>query len=580
MNSPCRLVTLVPLVALAASAFGAEPKAEKFASLTAAARAANAQSEAVASGKFEPTWESLQQFEAPEWFRDAKFGIWAHWGPQCQPEMGDWYAKKMYQPTTTDSKTHDTVPNPDYAFHVARYGHPSTFGFKDVIHTWKAERWDPVKLMALYKRAGAKYFMALANHHDNLDLYDSKYQPWNAVNVGPKKDLIGGWSAAARQAGLHFAVSVHASHAWSWYETAQGSDPAGPFKGVPYDGKLTAADGKGQWWEGLDPQDLYAQNHPTSEANWEWKPKTTAATGSESPDPRLPSAEYLNKYFNRTVDLINRYNPDMIYFDDSVLPFYPFSDVGLRITAHLYNHSMATHGGKLEAVVNGKKLNDAQRHAMIYDIERGKAQEILPQPWQTDTCIGDWHYRRSVYEQDHYKKSGDVIRMLIDIVSKNGNLMLNIPVRGEGTIDDTEVHVLEDLATWMDLNSEAIYATRPWKIYGEGPSTQKAAEKGQFDGQKDVAPFTAKDIRFTTSKDGKTLYALVLGWPDDGKVVIKALATGSAHYPGELGTVKLLGTKGKVSAERTADGLAVSFPPNAKPAPGQLAACVVKIPLR
>jgi len=578
MTTPRALIALLPLAALVCVSSAAENEAEKLAAATAAAKAANAQTEPMAAGKFQPTWESLQQFETPEWFRDAKFGIWAHWGPQCQPEMGDWYAKKMYQPTTTDSKTHETVPNPDYAFHVARYGHPSTFGFKDVIHTWKAERWDPVKLIALYKRAGAKYFMALANHHDNLDLYDSKYQPWNSVNVGPKKDLIGGWAAAARQAGLRFAVSVHASHAWSWYETAQGSDPAGPRKGVSYDGNLTAADGKGKWWDGLDPQDLYAQNHPTSDANWEWKPKTPAAS-ADSPDPRLPSTEYLNKYYNRTVDLINRYDPDMIYFDDSVLPFYPVSDVGLKIAAHYYNHNLATHGGKLEAVIDGKKLNPDQRRTMVYDIERGKSQDILPQPWQTDTCIGDWHYRRSLYEQDRYKKSGDVIRMLIDIVSKNGNLMLNIPVRGEGTIDDAEVNLLEDIAAWMDVNSEAIYATRPWKIYGEGPSTQKAAEKGQFDGQKDVAPFTAEDIRFTTSKDQKTLYALALGWPTDGKIVIKSLATGSAHYAGELGTVKVLGTEEKVTTQRSAEGLVVTLPANTQPTKGQVAACVVKISL-
>ena len=574
MNTPRSLARFLGLVTLIYSSSAAEGETDKFVAATAAANAANARTEAIAPGKFQPTWESLQQFETPEWFRDAKFGIWAHWGPQCQPEMGDWYAKKMYQPTTTNFKTHENVPNPIYAFHVARYGQPSTFGFKDIIHTWQAERWDPVKLMALYKRAGAKYFMALANHHDNLDLYDSKYQAWNSVNVGPKKDLIGGWASAARQAGLRFAVSVHASHAWSWYEPSQGSDPSE----IPYDGKLTTADGKGRWWEGLDPQDLYAQNHPVSDANWEWEPKTPAATAG-SPDPRLPSAEYLNKYFNRTVDLINRYNPDMVYFDDTVLPFYPISDVGLRITAHLYNHSMATHGGKLEAVVNGKKLSEAQRRTMIYDIERGKAQDILPQPWQTDTCIGDWHYRRSVYETDHYKKSGDVIRMLIDIVSKNGNLMLNIPVRGDGTIDDAEVTLLGELAAWMDLNSEAIYATRPWKIYGEGPSTQKPAEKGTFDGLKDVAPFTAEDIRFTTSKDGKTLYAIALGWPVDRKVVIKALATGSTQHSGELGAVKLLGTKGKVTTQRTAGGLVVTFPPNTQPAPGQIAACVVKVSL-
>ena len=567
-----RLLPLVgALLALAPLARSASGDHDKFAAATAAARAANAATEPMAPGKFTPTWESLEQYETPEWFRDAKFGIWAHWGPQCQPEIGDWYARKMYQAGS---------PNPFYNFHVARYGHPTKFGFKDVIHTWQAERWDPAKLMALYKRAGAKYFMALANHHDNLDLFDSKYQPWNAVNVGPHKDLIGGWAAAARANGLRFAVSVHASHAWNWYEVSQGSDPAGARKDEPYDGRLQAADGAGQWWDGLDPQDLYAQNHPLADASWEWKPKVAAATTATGPDPRLPDQAYLNKFYNRTVDLINRYNPDAVYFDDTRLPFDPYSDVGLRIAAHYYNHSAALHGGRNEAVINGKKLAPDQRKALVYDIERGKAGEILPQPWQTDTCIGDWHYKRSLYENDRYKKSGDVIRMLVDIVSKNGNLMLNIPLRGDGSIDDKEVSLLEDIAAWMDVNAEAIFATRPWKTFGEGPSTTTAAPKGQFDGQRDVVPFTAQDLRFTTSKDGKSLYVIALGWPADGKVTIKSLASGSAQFPGEIGGVKLLGPKAKITTQRTAEGLVVTFPAGQQPAPGQVAACVMKVALK
>ncbi len=576
MKTPC-LLPVGALLALLPLSLHAGSDRDKFAATTAAAQAANATTEPMAAGKFAPTWESLQQYEAPEWFRDAKFGIWAHWGPQCQPEMGDWYGRRMYEFGRTDPKSGEFRPNQLYNFHVGRYGHPSKFGFKDVINTWEAERWDPAKLMALYKRAGAKYFMALANHHDNLDLYDSKYQPWNSVNVGPRKDLIGGWAVAARTNGLRFAVSVHGSRAWSWYEVAQGADPSGPLKDVPYDGKLTGADGKGLWWDGLDPQDLYAQSHPPADPSWEWKPKTPGP--AEGPDPRLPDQAYLTKFYNRTVDLINRYNPDAVYFDDTVLPFYPYNDVGLRIAAHFYNRSMGLHGGKNEAVINGKKLGEEQRRALVYDIERGKAHDILPQPWQTDTCIGDWHYMRSRYEKDGYKKSGDVIRMLVDIVSKNGNLMLNIPLRGDGSIDDKEVRLLEDITAWMDVNAEAIFATRPWKIYGEGPSAQ-TAEKGQFDGQRDVGQFTAQDVRFTTSKDGTILYAIVMGWPADGKLIIKSLATGSPHLTGALGAVKLLGPKVKITTQRTIEGLVVTFPANQKPAPGQIAACVLKVSLR
>jgi alpha-L-fucosidase len=195
-----------------------------------------------AKASFLPTWESLQNYAVPEWYRNAKFGIWAHWGPQCEPEHGDWYGRGMYE----EGSDH-------YKYHVQKYGHPSKFGFKDVIHQWKAEKWDPDQLVALYKRVGAKYFFAMANHHDNLDLWNSKYQSWNSVNVGPKKDLIGGWAKAAKKQGLPFGVSVHASHAWMWFEPAQGSDKSGPLAGVPYDGKITKADGKGAWWAGMDP---------------------------------------------------------------------------------------------------------------------------------------------------------------------------------------------------------------------------------------------------------------------------------------------------------------------------------------
>ena len=200
------------------------------------------------SPSFEPTWESLAAYRVPDWFRDAKFGIWAHWGPQCEPERGDWYARGMYL------EGHEK-----YGEHRAQYGHPSELGFKEVIRAWKAENWNPEALMVLYKRAGAEYFVALANHHDNMDLWDSSHQPWNSTVVGPRRNIVKEWASAARGQGLRFGVSVHASHAWSWYEPSQGADKEGDYAGVPYDGTLTKADGGGTWWEGLDPQDLYAQ---------------------------------------------------------------------------------------------------------------------------------------------------------------------------------------------------------------------------------------------------------------------------------------------------------------------------------
>ena len=497
----------------------------------------------VAPGPFKPAWDSLEsQYRCPEWFRDAKFGIWAHWTAQCVPEQGDWYAKHLYESTQVDKKTGKVIgkPSADYLYHVAHYGPPSKFGFKDIDNLWHAEKWDPEKLIALYKRAGAKYFVALANHHDNFDCYDSKYQPWNSVNLGPKKDIVGGWAKAARAAGLRFGVTVHAGRAWSWFEVAQGADREGPLKGVPYDGKLTKADGKGQWWEGYDPQDLYAQNHQPG---------------------AKPDQAYCDKFYNRTVDLINKYQPDLLYFDDGVLPLRGSSEeYGLRIAAHLYNSSAQAHGGKCEAIMNTKGLDEQQRKALVWDIERGVSGRVEPFVWQTDTCIGGWHYNRSTYDKNGYKTPAMVVRMLADIVSKNGNLLLDIPVRGDGSIDEKEVACLEGIAAWTKVNGEAIFGTRPWKVYGEGPSTVQLSEKNRFGGLKDVrdAPYTGADMRFTTK--GATLYAILLDWPQDGRATVKSLAAGADKYPGEIAKVELLGCSEPLKFTRGPDGLSVTLP--------------------
>jgi len=495
---------------------------------------------------FQPTWESLQTYQTPAWFRDAKLGMWAHWGPQCQPEAGDWYARGMYQ-----EGSHQ------YKYHLEKYGHPSVFGFKDVINEWKAEKWNPEELVALYKEAGAKYFMAMANHHDNLDMYDSTWQPdWNSTKVGPKKDIIDGWAKAARKNGLPFGVSVHAAHAWSWYETAQRSDKNGPFAGIPYDGKLTKADGVGKWWEGLDPQDLYAQNHPLSENSeddgmihrqWHW------GNGVAQ-----PTEEYIEKFYNRTIELIDNYGPDLVYFDDSQLPFWPISDAGLRIAAHMYNKSIDDYG-ELRAVINGKILDENQRKALVWDIERGLSNQIEPLPWQSCTCIGSWHYDRSIYENKRYKSAKTVIHMLVDIVSKNGNLMLNIPVRGDGSIDEAGRQVVEEIGRWMKLNGESIYGTRPWKVFGEGPAQENAAAlSAQGFNEGKGKPFSAEDIRFAAK--GEVLYATVMGWPEKGVVKIANLATASTNYPQEISKVELVSTKQPLKFERTSDGLLVYFP--------------------
>lgn len=501
--------------------------------------------EPMMKGKFEPTWESLENYQVPEWFRNVKFGIWAHWGPQCVEGSGDWMARSLYMEGSSE-----------YKHHVANYGHPSEFGFKDIIPLWKAENWNPDKLVAFYKKIGAQYFFALGNHHDNMDLWDSKYQPWNSVNMGPKRDILEGWSKAARKHGLYFGVSLHADHAWSWYETSQRHDTKGPKKGIPYDGKLTKADGKGKWWEGYDPQDLYAQNHPLSENSWD--NGTIHAQWAWGNGVCMPTEQYCTNFYNRTLDVINRYQPDLLYFDVTVLPFYPISDAGLKITTHFYNHSMSTHKGKLEAVLLGKILDENQRKALVWDVERGAPNEIIDQPWQSCSCIGGWHYNTSIYNNNGYKSAANVVKLLIDIVSKNGNLLLSVPLRADGTYDEKEEKILNEFGEWMNINKEAIYDTRPWKVFGEGPIAEadiRINAQGFNEGAYSRA--TAQEIRFTQTE--KNLYATILAWPEDHRVLIKSLASESKLHSKKIKKVELLGY-GSVKFERTAQGLKVELP--------------------
>jgi len=461
----------------------------------------------IAPGPFQPAWDSLKQYNCPEWFRDAKFGIWAHWSAQCVPEHGDWYARGMYE----QGSSH-------YNYHLEHYGHPSQFGFKDICHLWKAEKWEPEKLIELYKRAGARYFVALANHHCNFDCWDSKYQPWNSVNIGPKKDIVGIWAETARKQGLRFGVTVHCARSWDWYDVAHGSDKTGPLAGVPYDGILTKADGVGKWWEGYDPQDLYCAHNKTPEAR----------------------QAYLQKWFNRTKDLIDSYHPDLLYFDDGGAPL---GDVGMRIFAHYYNASLQWNAGKMDVVLNTKGMPRDLLGCLVLDIERGRSDRLEGNPWQTDTCIGEWHYHRGI----HYATAQQVIHQLVDIVSKNGNLLLNIPVRGDGTIDDDEVKFLEEMAQWMGVNGEAIYGTRPWLIFGES--------KGRLGGRS--KSLGAQDIRFTAK--GDVLYAIAMGWPADGQITIRALAK-LPETAGKVTGVTLLGHQGELRWTHDEKGLSISLP--------------------
>ncbi len=501
--------------------------------------------EPMQKGQFQPTWESLSQYQVPEWFRNAKFGIWAHWGPQCVEGSGDWMARDMY---IEGSKA--------YEHHVKNYGHPSEVGFKDILPLFKAEKWQPDSLVAYYKSLGAQYFFALGNHHDNFDLWNSQYQPWNSENIGPHRDILAEWAEACRHHGLHFGVSLHADHAWSWYEPSQRYDQNGKMAGVYYDGKLTKEDGKGKWWEGYDPQQLYAQNHPMSDRSWannriHWQ-------WAWNNDVCLPTQEYVTNFYDRTLDVINRYAPDLLYFDVTVMPFYPISDAGLKIAAHLYNRNMETHKGKNEAVMFGKILSEEQRKALVWDVERGAPNSIMEQPWQSCSCIGGWHYNTDIYQHNHYKSAATIVKLLVDIVSKNGNLLLSVPLRADGTFDEKEKAILDEFGAWMKVNRESIIDTRPWKVFGEGPiaeSNIKLNAQGFNEGSYSKA--TSQEIRFTQT--ARHIYATALAWPEDGRLVIKSLAAGNPHHTRRIGRIDLLG-HGKVSFTQTAEGLIVNLP--------------------
>jgi alpha-L-fucosidase len=481
-------------------------------------------------GPYKPTWDSLLQYDVPEWYRDAKFGIWAHWSPQCVPEDGDWYARNMYMEGSAQ-----------YKDQIKQYGHPSTFGYKELCPQWTLLNWDPEGLIDRYKKAGAKLFLALANHHDSFDAWDSKHQPWNAMNMGPHRDVLGVWAAAARKQDMRFGVTVHQARNWWWFQTSHGADKTGPMAGIPYDGALTEAQGKGQWWEGYDPQRLYNAKHPFN---------------------ALPDISYVKNFYDRTRDLIDQHDPDLLYFDNSL---FPLGWGGMNIGAYFYNHNLKTHGGKMEAVVNIKQVPDKLLKAVVADYERGLTSKITEFPFQSETCIGDWHYNRSLYDKPGkyggYMEPRDVIHWMLDTVSKNGTFILNIPGKPDGTIDSKEIAVLDEITAWMQMNGEAIYSTRPWKTYGEGPHS---IVSGSFQG-KSVSSLGAQDIRFTRSKDNKTIYAIALGWPTD-VLVIKALGTAAATNPGKIAQVQLVGSEQKLSWKQTAEGLRVTLPTEHAPA--------------
>jgi alpha-L-fucosidase len=470
-------------------------------------------------GPFKADWDSLLTYDAPDWYRDAKFGIWAHWSPQCVPEDGDWYARNMY-----------IQGQWQYDEQIRHYGHPSKFGYKDLCAQWTLLNWEPEALIDRYKKAGAKLFLALANHHDGFDTWNSKYHAWNAQNIGPRRDVIGDWATAARNQGLRFGVTVHAARNWWWFQVAHLCDKTGPLAGVPYDGHLTLDDGKGQWWQGYDPQQLYCRKHGIHEN---------------------PGDAYVRNFYKRVRDLVDLHDPDLLYFDNTGLPL---GWAGMNIGAYFYNHNLKTRGGKMEAVLNIKQVPNHLAKAVVADYERGVTNRIMPYVWQSETCIGDWHYNRGRIRDHSYMKPGQAIHWMVDAVSKNGTFILNVPGRPDGTIDADEKAIVDAIGGWMQINGEAIYETRPWKVFGEGANRAKG---GAFQG---AGQLDARDVRFTRNKHGDIVYAIVLGWPDGDSFVINNLGTGSSAQPGKIENVELVGSYEKLFWNQSAESLTVKKP--------------------
>lgn len=429
--------------------------------------------------KFEASFDSLRSYECPAWFRDVKFGIWSHWGPQSVPMFGDWYARNMY-----------LQGSEQYNYHVRHYGHPSTFGYKDICNLWKAENFNPEELMDLYYKAGARYFVAQAMHHDNFFNYESEVNPFNSVNVGPKKDICGMWKAAADKYNMPFGLTEHLGASFSWWATNKGADTYGPYKGVPYDGndpEYEAFYHANQ--EHIDPAD------PSKITQW------------------LTGNKRFHQYWLETMkELVDKYHP-MLLYSDSGLPFEEEGfQPGLEAVSYLYNDSIAVNGGSNQAIYTQKNRDASIYRVGVLDIEKSQLPGIQEQPWQTDTCIGNWFYDA----KQTYKHPDQIIEMLVDIIAKNGTMLLNVLQRPDGTIDEEAKYILEELGKWFKLCGEAVYGTRPFRIYGEGDT--KVVIQGF---REDKTEWNSSDYRFT-AKDG-ALYAFIMKAPESRIAVVKSL---------------------------------------------------------
>ena len=512
----------------------------------------------IAKGPFEPTWESIEKNYPgePAWLREAKFGIWVHFGPQSAGESGDWYARNLYK---SDKKA--------YQNHLKRYGHPSEVGYKEVLRDWNPTKLDPAKLAKIYKDAGARFLMIQGVHHDNYDLWNSKYQPWNSVNIGPKRDLIGEWAKACRANDLYYGVTFHHEYSWWWWQTAFGSDNEGSKKGIPYDGNLTLADGKGKWWEGYDPKMLYGidlreYKGVDAKAHQDWSP----APAGIFTNHLEYSKWYATNWALRMMDVVQHYDPDFIYTDGTVQGPFTGNGTGTglkadamqRVIADFYNRTLQNRGkvNTFSIVKFRNKTNgtvNTEEHSIPANIKTN-------QPWIAEAPIGDWFYSPG-FTYD----SGMMIRYVIEAIARDGNAALCISLLPDGSINEESQKILKEVGNWMRTNGEGVYGSHAWLIPAEGEMVNgklKMLPGGALGRKHAEFKFDAQDIRFTVGKNNK-LYAFCMNVPaPNAQIKIKSLSTEAKYYGKKVKTVKLLGHKGKLKWKESADGLVINCPKN------------------
>ncbi|MGA8108568.1 MAG: alpha-L-fucosidase, partial [Acidobacteriaceae bacterium] len=464
-----------------------------------------------AAGPFAPNWPSLGAYRVPQWFQDAKFGIFIHWGVYSVPAFGnEWYSRNMYVQGT-----------PAFQHQVAVYGPQSKFGYKDFIPLFHGERFNPDDWVDLFARAGARYVVPVAEHCDGFAMYNSGISNWNAFRMGPHRDVVGELAAAARRRGLHFGVSSHRAEHWWWYDGGM------QFDSDVRDPRYAALYGPAQPM-GLPGDDETKEPDPSHLERW-----------------LPPDAAFLNDWLARSTELVTRYHPDFFYFDWWIgqPAFQPYLQ---RFTAYYYDQAAR----RKQGVVLTYKLNAFPANAAVLDVERGKLDNVQRLPWQTDTSVSirSWGYVRN----DEYRDAGSLIDELVDVVSKNGNLLLNVGPESDGTIPPPVRSVLLQMGAWLKVNGEAIYGTRPWLVYGEGPTKVTSSAKDT-----DSQVYTPADIRFTT-KNG-VVYAIALGWPQTGELRIHSLWRGSPYLPGGVCSIALFG-RGPVDWRQATDGLYIRLP--------------------